>query len=82
VRNTFAVIPDAPVSRFELNLKGGSVGLIENSVNLCKVNKVQKRATVKMVAHNGRKRIFQPRIQNDCGKKKGSKGGKGGKRGR
>ena len=75
VRNTFAIVPDAPVSRFELNLKGGNVGLIENSLNLCKV---KSRATVKMVAHNGRKQTIKPLVRNDCKKK----GGKGGKRGR
>jgi hypothetical protein len=83
VRNTFAIVPDAPVSRFELNLKGGKRGLVENSVNLCKVKKKRNRATVKMVAHNGRKRIIEPVIANDCGKKKPGKGkGGGGKKGR
>jgi hypothetical protein len=79
VRNTFAIVPDAPVSRFELNLKGGKVGLIENSVDLCKVKK--NRATVKMVAHNGRKKVLEPVIKTDCKKKRPGKG-KGGKKGR
>jgi hypothetical protein len=78
VRNTFAIVPDAPVSRFELNLKGGDRGLVENSVNLCKVAKKRNRATVKMVAHNGRKRIIKPVIANDCGKPKPGRG-RGGK---
>jgi len=49
VRNTFAIVPDAPVSRFVLTMKGGKLGLIENSKNLCKQ---KNRATVKMNAHN------------------------------
>ncbi|HEU4737920.1 MAG TPA: hypothetical protein VFS54_02430 [Solirubrobacterales bacterium] len=78
VRNTFAVVPDAPVSRFELDLKGGKVGLIENSDDLCRSN---QRATIKMVAQNGRKLTTKPLIKNDCRKKKGGKGnqGRGGK---
>jgi hypothetical protein len=69
VRNTFAVVPDAPVSKFELNLKGGKRGLIENSRNLC----AQKnRANVKLAAHNGKRREMKPVVQTDCGKKKKS----------
>lgn len=67
VRNTFAVVPDAPVSRFVLNLQGGKRGLIENSRNLC----LQKNtADVKMSAHNGKRHNFKPVIQTDCKKKK------------
>lgn len=70
VRNTFAIVPDAAVSRFELNLKGGKVGLIENSKNLCKQKNV---ATVKMSAHNGRKLSFSPVVRTSCPKKKKAK---------
>lgn len=66
VRNTFAVVPDAPVSKFELNLKGGKVGLIENSKNLCKQKNV---ATVKMAAHNGLTQNTSPVVKTSCGKK-------------
>jgi hypothetical protein len=66
VRNTFAVVPDAPVSKFELNLKGGKVGLIENSKNLCKQKNV---ATVKMAAHNGLTHNLSPVVKTSCGKK-------------
>jgi hypothetical protein len=35
IRNTFEVVPDAPVSKFTLSLDGGGKGLLENSTNLC-----------------------------------------------
>jgi hypothetical protein len=70
VRNTFAVVPDAPVSRFVLNMKGGKLGLIENSRNLCQQ---KNRANVQMAAHNGRVSQTQPVIAVSCGKKKAKK---------
>ncbi len=73
VRNTFAIVPDAPVSRFVLNMKGGKLGLIENSKNLCKQ---KNRATVKMGAHNGRALTTEPVVKTSCGKKKKAKKGK------
>ena len=37
IRNTFEAVPDAPVSRFVLELRGGKKhGLIENSEDLCR----------------------------------------------
>jgi hypothetical protein len=79
VRNTFAVVPDAPVSRFELNMKGGKFGLIENSKHLCKG---KNKATVRMSAHNGRTYKFTPNVATDCRKKGGKGKGKGkGKKG-
>ena len=37
IRNTFEAVPDAPVSKFVLEMKGGKkYGLLENSENLCK----------------------------------------------
>jgi hypothetical protein len=35
VRTTFAQVPDAPVSKFVLDLNGGRKGLLQNSANLC-----------------------------------------------
>ena len=51
IKNTFAVVPDAPVSKFVLELNGGKKkGLLENSEDLC--GRVQK-AVVKMRGQNG-----------------------------
>jgi hypothetical protein len=79
IRNTFEVVPDAPVSRFELTLRGGpKKGLIENSENICLK---PQRAAARFVAQNGKVVQLRPSIANDCkvnGKRKGdsSKGGR------
>jgi hypothetical protein len=70
VRTRFLNVPDAPVSRFELRLKGGRRGLIENSENLCKA---KPRANVLMSAHNGMVADSKVRIATDCRKKKAAK---------
>jgi hypothetical protein len=77
LRTTFATVPDAPVSRFVLELKGGKEGLLVNSGNLCKV---PNKAVVKLDAQNGKTYDTNPAVANSCGKKsKGKKKGKGGK---
>jgi hypothetical protein len=79
IRNTFEAVPDAPVERFELQLKGGpKYSLLENSENLCK--KPQK-AIANFTAQNGMVENLKPTIANECGKKKHHKG-KGKKHGR
>jgi hypothetical protein len=82
IRNTFEAVPDAPVEKFELNLKGGpKYSLLVNSENLCKR---PQRAITRFTAQNGKVLQTKPVIANDCGKKKaktggGKKKGKGGK---
>jgi hypothetical protein len=72
LRTRFLTVPDAPVSRFVLQLAGAKHGLLENSTNLCKQKNV---ATVKMVGQNGKTFDSEPAVANDCGKaKKSSKG--------
>jgi hypothetical protein len=70
VRTRFASVPDAPVSKFVLKLKGGKRGLIENSQNLCKVKPV---ATVQMTGQNGKPHDFKQKIGTSCGSGKKSK---------
>jgi hypothetical protein len=71
IRNTFEAVPDAPVSRFVLEMKGGKkYGLLINSENLCKR---QQRANVLFTAQNGLVDQTKPLIANQCGKKSGSK---------
>ncbi len=75
IRNTFDLLPDAPVSKFTLQLRGGKKSLLVNSRELCKGT---QRASVRMGAQNGRERSFRPVVQNGCGGKGKSKGsGKG-----
>ena len=45
IRNTFEVVPDAPVTRFVLEMKGGKkYGLLENSENICR--KTQRASAI------------------------------------
>lgn len=70
IRNTFEAVPDAPVSRFVLQLKGGpKYSLLENSEDLCRRPQL---AAARFVAQSGRVLVAHPKIANDC-KKKGKK---------
>jgi hypothetical protein len=64
IRNTFEAVPDAPVEKFELRLKGGNkYSLLENSENLCA--KPQK-AIARFVGQNGRVTQLNPTISVNC----------------
>jgi hypothetical protein len=66
IRNTFEAVPDAPVSRFVLEMKGGKkYGLLENSEDVCK--KPQK-AGVSFRAQSGKTLQTSTKISNSCGK--------------
>jgi len=74
IRNTFELVPDAPVSRFVLEMKGGKkYGLLENSEDLCKAKKSKRRAIVRFTGQNGKVRAFKPVVTNQCGKHGGKK---------
>ncbi len=75
LRSTFEVIPDAPVSRFVLEMKGGKKGLLVNSENLCRKT---HRANARFVAQNGRQATLRPVVENDC--KEPRRGKRGSKR--
>lgn len=68
LRNSFEVVPDAPISKFTLEMKGGKKGLLINSEPLC--GKTQ-RAIAKFTAQNGKVDDFNPVIANSCKKKAG-----------
>ena len=76
IRNTFEAVPDAPVERFVLQMKGGKkYGLLENSEDICR--KAQK-AGASFTAQSGKLLQTTVPIANSCGKgKKAGKGGKG-----
>lgn len=78
VRTRFLNVPDAPVSRFELSLYGGKRGLLQNSVNLCRVGLGKARLT--LGAHNGVVREYRHKVGTNCHKKKGKKKHRGGGR--
>ncbi|HYJ21058.1 MAG TPA: hypothetical protein VEW07_03420 [Solirubrobacterales bacterium] len=73
IRNTFDLVPDAPVTKFTLRLFGGKKSLVVNSENICRK---KQKATVRLSAQNGKRRDFRPIVKNDCGKKKSKRGGK------
>jgi hypothetical protein len=79
IRNTFETVPDAPVEKFVLELKGGkNYGLFENSEDICRKKQV---GSAVFTAQNGKVLKLSPTIGNSCGKgkKKGkAKSGKGG----
>jgi hypothetical protein len=66
IRNSFEVVPDAPVTKFTLKMKGGAKSLLVNSRNLCKS---VSRADVRMVGQNGKRHNERPVVTNSCGKK-------------
>jgi hypothetical protein len=66
LRTIFASVPDAPVSKFTLNLAGGKRGLLVNSANLCRSN---MRAAVELTAHSGKRRQSNSKVKTRCKKK-------------
>ncbi len=63
IRNTFEVVPDAPVETFTLTMQGGKKGLLVNSTDLCaSVN----RATARFTAQNGRSVVLHPAMRSAC----------------
>jgi hypothetical protein len=78
LRTTFDVVPDVPVSKFALTVRGGKKkGLLVNTRSLCgKKYKVIARFR----GQNGKKANMKPKLRTPC-KKHGKKGkGKGKKR--
>lgn len=73
LRNTFQVVPDAPVDKFILEMRGGKRGLLVNSENLCSKTARKRRAIVRFTGHNGAIHQFKPRVANQCKKAKRKK---------
>jgi hypothetical protein len=65
IRNTFEVVPDAPVDSFTLTMQGQGKGLLVNSTDLCKGT---HRAKVDFKAHNGKRKVFRPALRAGCSK--------------
>jgi hypothetical protein len=78
IRNTFEAVPDAPVSKFTLKLKGAKKGLLQNSTDICKGT---HKANARFVAHNGKVVVLRPELVAQCGgkgkKKQHRAGGRG-----
>jgi hypothetical protein len=67
IRNTFEMVPDAPVSTFVLRMKRGKKGLLVNSTNICRG---KHRATVRMNGQNGKAHNFRTPVKANCRGKK------------
>jgi hypothetical protein len=59
------MVPDAPVSKFVLEMQGGRKGLLQNSRNLCRST---NKASVQLDGQNGKTADFDPVVTNDCKK--------------
>jgi hypothetical protein len=70
IRNTFETVPDAPVSKFVLEMQGGKKGLLVNSTNLCKA---KNHAISEFTGQNGKLHNTNPVLSAKCGGK-GKKG--------
>jgi hypothetical protein len=70
IRNTFDVIPDAPVSKFVLTMQGGKKGLLVNNTDICRTT---PRAEVEFTGQNGKSHDTHPAVNADCGKSKRKK---------
>ncbi|MGC1164683.1 MAG: NHL repeat-containing protein [Solirubrobacterales bacterium] len=73
----FDELPDGPIERFTMILRGGRHGLLTNSVNICRH---PPTATVQALGQNNRGTIFSSLLRGQCRKKKPHGKGKGGAR--
>jgi hypothetical protein len=70
--NTFASVPDAPVTRFNLNIKGGSNGILvvtdsaRGHLNICTR---RQTANVRMAGQNTKRANFRVRVKTPCKKR-------------
>jgi hypothetical protein len=65
IRNTFETVPDAPVSKFVLEMQGGNKGLLVNSTNLCAR---KNRAISDLTGQNGKLYNTTPVLSAKCRK--------------
>ena len=83
IRNIFDVVPDVPVDKFILTLRGGRRGLLVNSRDLCPRKQGRKGARssakrrgsrllagMRFRAHNGKKLNRRIKVRKPCGAKR------------
>lgn len=81
IRNSFEVVPDAPVETFTLEMPGGSQGLLVNSTDLCR-RPGAHRALATFSGHNGKTFRTEPVLGATCRKRSARKHGRHGRHGR
>ena len=74
LRGSFDVLPDAPVTKFVMNLRGGKRGPIANAENLCAKPQV---AIARLIGKNELGEKLRPRIRVRCPQRGGNKGARG-----
>jgi hypothetical protein len=67
IRNSFEAVPDAPVTKFTLEMQGGKKGLLVNSTNICRG---KHRAAATFTGQNGKRFEAHPLLKAKCGGKK------------
>ena len=66
IRTRFLSVPDAPISRFVLDMQKGMKSLLANNTNLCKA---RPRAEASLTGQNGKAYELRPPVKVDgCGK--------------
>jgi hypothetical protein len=81
--NTFANVPDAPITKFNLNVKGGRNGILAvTRTRRAKINVCASRQTAQadMDGQNGRRHDFDVRMKIPCSKKQTRKAKRAAKR--
>jgi hypothetical protein len=76
IRNTFETVPDAPFTKFVLEMQGGRKGLIVNSTDICRGT---HRAEVRFAGQNGKVASSEPELATSCKKKGKAKHHRGAK---
>jgi hypothetical protein len=75
IRTEFTDLPDAPLTRFVMRLRGGRHGLLENSANICVSPPL---ATARAIGQNNRGAAFSSQLRSDrCRKKRHGRKGHG-----
>jgi len=72
IRTNFESVPDAPVTKFTLEMFGGKKSLLVNSTNICKGD---HKAISEFTGQNGKVSDSGPAVKAQCGKK-GKKAGR------
>jgi len=74
IRNTFQLVPDVPISSFELRIEGGARGMLVNAntgKGLC--GKGRRSIDVSMRAHNNRSHAYTTQMKAACGSAKAAR---------
>jgi hypothetical protein len=76
LRTRLETVPDAPVRKAIITLRGAKKGLFQNSTNICRGT---FRASLELEGQNGKVADTKPVVKADCKQKpkQGAKGGKG-----